>query len=59
LWFQNKIPMREFKDETREVKEIVEKYRQLWLEVAADEETDEGVDEEEAKQIAKVKAYNK
>jgi hypothetical protein len=29
------------------------------LEVAADEETDEGVDEEEAKQIAKVKAYNK
>jgi hypothetical protein len=59
LWFRNKIAMREFKDETNEVKEIVEKYRQSRLEVAADEETDEGVDEEEAKRIAKVKAYNK
>jgi hypothetical protein len=28
LWFRNKIAIRLFKDETSEVKEIIEKYRQ-------------------------------
>jgi hypothetical protein len=59
LWFRNRIAMRVFKDETREVKEKVEKYIQSRLGDAADVEIDENVDEEEAKRIAKAKAYNK
>ena len=48
-----------FKDETSEVKEIVEMYRQSRSGVVTDEEVNEEVDEEEAKRIAKAKAYNK
>ena len=59
LWFWNKIAIRVFKDETSEVKEIVEMYRQSRSGVVTDEEVNEEVDEEEAKRIAKAKAYNK